>query len=265
MMPPNPNVPRQFGRIGPALLGSAFIALACGVGLAPVAGTSAMAATAEATSFRIEPVRPVSELEAIALAAQPPVESGEFRTPDLMELTEVDPDLRLDIRYAGTDNFLGTPVYRQARAFLQRPAAEALLRAHRRLRKQGFGLLIHDAYRPWYVTRIFWDATPEEHKMFVADPADGSRHNRGCAVDLTLFDLATGLPVSMPSGYDEFSPNAHSDFTGGSEEQRRHRDLLRSAMEAEGFTVYPEEWWHYDYRDWQHYPILNLTFEELSP
>ncbi|MEJ8567974.1 M15 family metallopeptidase [Elongatibacter sediminis] len=98
-----------------------------------------------------------------------------------------------------------------------------------------------------------------------SDPADGSRHNRGCAVDLTLFDLGTGLPVSMPSGYDEFSHSAHSDYTGGSEEQRRHRDRLRSAMEAEGFTVYPEEWWHYDYRDWQHYPILNVTFEELGP
>ncbi len=222
-------------------------------------------ATRSIQTFHIEPVRPVAELEREALAAQPPVEDGEFLSPDLVDLTEIDPDLRLDIRYATDNNFLGVPVYRQARAFMQKPAAEALHRAHQRLRAEGFGLLIHDAYRPWYVTKIFWDATPEEQKIFVADPADGSRHNRGCAVDLTLYDLATGQAVEMPSGYDEMAENAYADYHGGTEAQRQHRDLLRASMEAEGFTVYPEEWWHYDFKDWRHYPILNRTFEEMEP
>lgn len=105
--------------------------------------------------FRIHPVRPVAELRAEALAAQPPKESGQFRRSDLVDLATLDPHIKLDIRYATTDNFLSTPVYTSARAFLQRPAAQALLRAHRELMKQGYGLLIFDAYRPWYVTKIF--------------------------------------------------------------------------------------------------------------
>jgi zinc D-Ala-D-Ala dipeptidase len=146
---------------------------------------------AQEVSFRITPLRPVEELRADALKAQPPPEPGTFLKPDLVELVKLDPTIKLDIRYATTNNFLGTPVYTQARAFLQRPAAEALLRAHRELHAQGYGLIIHDGYRPWYVTKIFWDATPDAKKIFVADPAAGSKHNRGCAVDLSLYDLKT--------------------------------------------------------------------------
>jgi D-alanyl-D-alanine dipeptidase len=229
-------------------------------------GDSAVQATiGTVQTFHIEPVRPIAELEQEALQAQPPTEAGEFLEPDLVDLTTIDPVLRLDIRYATDNNFLGVPVYRQARAFLQRPAAEALVRAHQRLQARGYGLLIHDAYRPWYVTRIFWDATPEEQKIFVANPADGSRHNRGCAVDLTLYEIATGQPVEMPSGYDELTERAYPDYPGGTAQQRQLRDLLRASMEAEGFSVYPEEWWHYDYQDWRRYPILNKTFEEIEP
>ena len=133
------------------------------------------------------------------------LEPGPFRPVELVELIALDPTIRLDIRYATRDNFLATPVYTEARAFLQRPAAEALVRAHRALREQGFGLLIHDAYRPWWVTKVFWDATPADKHDFVADPAQGSRHNRGCAVDLTLFRLADGRAVAMPSLYDEMT------------------------------------------------------------
>ena len=129
---------------------------------------------------------------------------------------------------------------------------------------RSYGLLIHDAYRPWYVTKIFWDATPQEGKIFVADPAQGSRHNRGCAVDLTLYDLATGKPIEMPGTYDEMSPRSYPDYPGGTSLQRWHRDLLRRAMESEGFTVYEAEWWHFDYKDWKEYPILNVPFEKLG-
>ena len=214
-------------------------------------------------TFRITPVRPVAELRAEALAATPPHEAGKFRRSALVTLAPLDPGIRLDMRYATTDNFLSTPVYTQARAFLQRPAAEALLRAHRALLKQGYGLLIFDAYRPWYVTKIFWDATPPDKHEFVADPAQGSRHNRGCAVDLSLYELKTGREVEMPGVYDEMSPRSYPTYTGGSAEQRAHRDLLRRAMEAEGFTVYETEWWHFDYRDWPHYGIGNTPFDQI--
>jgi D-alanyl-D-alanine dipeptidase len=222
-------------------------------------------ACASPSTFRISPVRPVEELRAQALRATPPAQTGSFRPADLVELVALDPTIRLDIRYATRDNFLGTPVYRQARAFLQRPAAEALARAHRALRERGYGLLVHDAYRPWYVTKIFWEATPQAQHDFVADPASGSRHNRGCAVDVTLYDLRSGRAVKMPSRYDEFSPRAAADHAAGRAGPRRRRDLLRRAMEAEGFTVYPQEWWHFDHRDWQAYAIQNVDFENLAP
>jgi D-alanyl-D-alanine dipeptidase len=176
----------------------------------------------------------------------------------------LDASIQLDIRYATDNNFLGTPLYSEARAFLQQPAAEAVVRAHRALAALGYGILIHDAYRPWYVTRIFWDATPPEQHDFVADPAEGLRHNRGCAVDLTLYDLRTGRPVRMPSGYDELSERAYPDYAGGTAEERRLRDALRSAMEAEGFSVYEAEWWHFDYKDWRAYSIQNVRFGNLS-
>jgi D-alanyl-D-alanine dipeptidase len=214
--------------------------------------------------FRIEPVRPVAELRQEALLASPPVETGEFRPRDLVDLATLDPTLRFDIRYATSSNFLGTPVYDAPRAFLERPAAEALLRVHRALAARGYGLLIHDAYRPWYVTKLFWDATPPVHHGYVADPAGGSRHNRGCAVDLTLYDLRTGRVAQMPSGYDEFSERAHEDYAGGTRAERDRRELLRAAMAAEGFTVLPSEWWHFDFRDWQSYAIQNVRFDELQ-
>jgi D-alanyl-D-alanine dipeptidase len=215
-------------------------------------------------TFRIRPVRPVEVLRREAMAATPPAEESDFRSPDLVDLATLDPTLRFDIRYATTDNFMGAVFYQEPRAFLQRPAAEALLRAHRRLREDGYGLLVFDAYRPWYVTWMFFHATPLEQRIFVANPRLGSRHNRGAAVDLTLYDLATGEPVTMPSGYDEFSPRAFPDYPGGTTEQRRNRQRLRQAMEAEGFSVYHAEWWHYDHRDWRRYPILNLTFDQLN-
>jgi D-alanyl-D-alanine dipeptidase len=217
-----------------------------------------------ASQLRVKPLRPVPELMKEARAAQPPPENGEFRAADLVELTKLDPTIKLEIRYATTNNFLGTVFYSAARAFMQRPAAEAVVRAHRRLKLLGYGLLIHDAYRPWYVTKVFWDATPNDKKVFVADPSKGSRHNRGCAVDLTLYDLKTKKPIEMVSTYDETTDRAYPDYPGGTSLQRWHRKLLRDAMQAEGFTVYEAEWWHFDYRDWQKYRIGNVTFDQIQ-
>jgi D-alanyl-D-alanine dipeptidase len=193
-----------------------------------------------------------------------PREKGTFRTPDLVEIVSLDPTIKLDIRYATANNFVGRPVYAEARAFLQRPAAEALVRAQRALRPQGYGLLVFDAYRPWSVTKTFWDVTPRAKRDFVANPKKGSKHNRGCAVDLSLYDVATGTEVEMPSAYDEMSPRASPDYTGGTTEARARRDLLRRAMEAEGFTVEPNEWWHFNCREWREYPILDIPFEAIK-
>ena len=212
----------------------------------------------------IEPVRPIADLRREAMAARPPVESGSFLPMNLVELTTLDPTIKLEIRYATSNNLFGTPFYSQARAFLQRPAAEALVRVSAALRPLGYGLLVHDGYRPWAVTKMFWDASPEDKHIFVANPAEGSKHNRGAAVDLTLYELATGKPVEMVSTYDETSPRAYPDYPGGTSRQRWHRALLRRAMEAERFAVYEAEWWHFDYADWRRYPIGNTPFEALS-
>ena len=216
--------------------------------------------TAIRKAVRADPVL----LRQRALAATPPVETADKLPSDLVEVTSLEPGIKRDIRYAGSNNFMGIPLYETPAAYLQRPAAEALARIHRALAGKGYGLLVHDAYRPWYVTWMFWEATPPEARIFVADPAEGSRHNRGCAVDLTLYDLKTGRPVEMPSRYDEFSTRAYADFIGGTSQQRALRALLREAMEADGFTVYAEEWWHFDYRDYRRYPIGTKTFTELA-
>jgi zinc D-Ala-D-Ala dipeptidase len=182
----------------------------------------------------------------------------------LVELITLDNTIKLDIRYATADNFVGRPVYPQARAFLQKPAAKGVLAVHRKLKKQGLGLVIFDGYRPWTITKLFWDVVPDDKRKFVADPAKGSKHNRGCAVDLSIYDLKTGQLIDMPSGYDEFTERASPNYAGGTEQQRSNRELLRRLMEDEGFTVNPNEWWHFDYKNWQDYAIYDISFDEAA-
>ena len=201
----------------------------------------------------------------LTLQGGPPKETGTFRKADLVELVTLDPTIKLDIRYATPNNLAGRAVYTEARAFLQRPAAEALVRAHRALRAKGYGLLIFDGYRPWRVTKLFWEVTPPEKHEFVADPAKGSKHNRGCAVDLSMYDLTTGREVEMPGIYDEMSERSYVTYAGGSAEARARRDLLRDTMEREGFFVEPNEWWHFNYKDWTSYGIQDIPFSEINP
>ena len=192
-----------------------------------------------------------------------PVETGSFRPSELVEIVQLDPSIKLDIRYATANNFVGRPVYDEPRAFLQRPAAEALVKAHRWLKAHGYGIVVFDGYRPWRVTKLFWELTPPDKRDYVADPSKGSLHNRGCAVDVSLYDLNTGELVTMPSDYDEMSERAHPDYTGGTEEQRRLRDLLRTAMELHDFKVYRYEWWHFDHKDWRQYRVQDIPFSEI--
>jgi D-alanyl-D-alanine dipeptidase len=214
-------------------------------------------------TFRITPTRPVEQIRREIDGLKPPVEP-EKKPADLVDLVDFVPGLKLDIRYASTNNFLSTPLYTSARALMQRPAAEALAKVQADLKPRGLGLLIHDAYRPWRVTKLFWEATPEANHLFVADPSKGSRHNRGCAVDLTLLDLQNGRPIAMVGGYDEFSDRSYPNYPGGTSRQRYYRNLLRTAMEKEGFTVFETEWWHFDFNGWRDYPIIDIPFESMT-
>ncbi|WP_020475192.1 serine hydrolase [Zavarzinella formosa] len=218
----------------------------------------------DGATFKIKPNRSIDDIRKEAFKATPPVEKGEFRKPDLVDLATVDPAFKFDIRYATDNNFMSTPLYSSAKAFVQRPAAEALKKANKKLAEHGYGILFFDCYRPWHITKMFWEATPENQRIFVADPSKGSRHNRGCATDITLYDLKTGKPVEMVSGFDEFSDRSYPDYMGGTSLQRWHRKLLRDTMESEGFTVYEAEWWHYDFGEWRKYPILNDRYEDLK-
>jgi D-alanyl-D-alanine dipeptidase len=248
--PSGSNVDRGGGRVSGVRLGGAqFRRLQVG--------------PADGRQLQIVPLRPVADALQNALAATPPKEAGPFRASDLVEVVTLDASITLEIRYATTNNFAGAVFYSQSRAFLQRPAAEAVVRANRALQALGYGLRIHDGYRPWFVTKTFWDVTPADKKWLVANPDQASKHNRGCAVDLTLYDLKTGAVIEMPSTYDESTPRAYAFYPGGTSLQRWHRALLRRTMVAEGFSVNPEEWWHFDYKDWREYAIGNVPFERL--
>jgi zinc D-Ala-D-Ala dipeptidase len=189
---------------------------------------------------------------------------GSTESPNgLLELVKLDPGIQLDIRYATKNNVTGMQLYDQPRAFMVAAAAQALLRAHAAAKADGYGLMVFDAYRPWRVTKLLWDATPPAKREFVANPKYGSKHNRGCAVDLSLYDRSTGLAIPMPSEYDEFGSRAYRDYAGGSAEETANRGRLEQYMEAEGFKGISNEWWHFDYRDWASYPILDTPFSDL--
>jgi D-alanyl-D-alanine dipeptidase len=181
---------------------------------------------------------------------------------ELIDLSQHIPGIVLDIRYATSNNFVNEPVYRLAAAFARRPVAEALLRVQQELALQGLGLKIYDAYRPYTVTVKFYEKTQDS--VFVAVPWKGSRHNRGCAVDLTLVNLKTGKDVRMPTPYDEFSEKAHPDYADVPRKTKENRNLLISVMNKYGFTVYPDEWWHFDFPGWEKFDLMDIPFEELK-
>lgn len=184
-------------------------------------------------------------------------------------LVAVDPDKRLveitdiprDVRYATTNNFMHAQLYPVAKVFLRRPAVIALHEAERELAREGLGLRLFDGYRPYRVTVRMWK--PIRNPDFVADPAKGSRHNRGAAVDLTLIDLRTGHELAMPTGYDDFTSRARQDFNDLSPEAIANRAKLRDVMTRNGFDPLPSEWWHFDFRGWEKFELLDLPLEKL--
>lgn len=179
----------------------------------------------------------------------------------LVELKKYIPGLVLDIRYATDNNFTGQKVYEQAKAFARLPVAKALKNIQAELRSKGLGLKIYDAYRPYAITVKFYEIAKDT--TFVADPRKGSRHNRGCAIDLTLLYLKTGKELDMPTGYDDFTAKAAANYTGLSPQKLHTRSLLRAIMEKHGFAIYPSEWWHYDFKGWEKFELLDVPFALL--
>ena len=214
-------------------------------------------------TFYIDPVKEISELRNISLNSPTPKLDSIDSHLNLVDLKKIDNKLKLDIRYASENNFMRSKFYNSSRAFLNSEAAQNLLNAHRELEKKGYGIVIFDAYRPWYVTKMFWEGTPEALKHFVADPEKGSVHNRGCAIDIGLYDMITGKNIDMISGYDEFTERAYPNYNGGEKSKRDIRDLLISTMEKNDFSVYEYEWWHFNYKNCNS-GILNYSFEELD-
>ncbi|MFB9863030.1 M15 family metallopeptidase [Rufibacter immobilis] len=181
---------------------------------------------------------------------------------ELVELTSYIPGLVLDIKYATADNLAKQPVYTLATAYARKPVADALKKIQEELKPLGLGLKIYDGYRPYQVTVKFYEKVRDS--VFVASPRTGSRHNRGCAMDLTLIRLRDGKELRMPTAYDAFTPKAHTDYAKLPHKVKQNRDLLKQAMLRNGFQVYPDEWWHFDFKEWRSFPLMDIRFEDLK-
>jgi D-alanyl-D-alanine dipeptidase len=181
---------------------------------------------------------------------------------ELLDLMTIVPKLKLDIRYASTNNFVGKQFYSLPAVYARKPVALALSRAQNEFLELGYSLVIFDAYRPYSVTVAFYETYQDTN--YVASPYSGSRHNRGAAIDLTLSRLSTGKLVEMGTEYDDFSEKAHPFYSQHSKEIIANRNLLISIMKKHGFEVYHSEWWHFDYETWEDYELLDLSFEQLK-
>jgi D-alanyl-D-alanine dipeptidase len=180
----------------------------------------------------------------------------------LLDLEKFIPGIVLDIRYATTNNFTGERIYNLAKAYARKPVAEALKKIQEELHPQGLGIKIFDAYRPYKATVKFYEVYKDT--TYVASPYKGSRHNRGCALDLTLIDLKTGQELKMPTGYDSFSKAAWPSTPVTDPLIRKNRTLLINVMQKHGFRVNSSEWWHFDFIGWKKYEVLDIDFEELQ-
>jgi D-alanyl-D-alanine dipeptidase len=181
---------------------------------------------------------------------------------ELIDLEKYIPGIVLDIRYATTKNFTGERIYTLARAYARKPVAESLKKIQADLKSQGLGIKIFDAYRPYKATVKFYEVYRDT--TYVASPYRGSRHNRGCALDLTIIDLKTGEELKMPTGYDSFSKAAWPSTPVKDPVIRKNRELLINAMQKHGFRVNSSEWWHFDFIGYKKYEVLDIDFEELE-
>lgn len=180
---------------------------------------------------------------------------------DFVDVRVMIPGIIVDLKYAGTDNAFGEALYSSEKCLLRREVAIALKKVQERLEKRGLQLVIWDAYRPLSVQRKMWQKVSDER--YVANPAKGSRHNRGAAVDVTLAD-SKGKLLHMPTDYDDFSEKAHRDYAGADTTAAKNAKLLEEVMASEGFIPLPTEWWHFDYVSWEKYPVLDLIPGETT-
>lgn len=181
---------------------------------------------------------------------------------ELIDLEKFVPGLVLDIRYATTNNFTGEKIYNMAKAYARKPVAESLRKIQGDLKQQGLGIKIFDAYRPYKATVKFYEVYHDT--TYVASPYRGSRHNRGCALDLTIVNLKTGEELPMPTGFDSFKKEAWPSTPVRDPVIRKNRELLIQAMQKHGFRVNSSEWWHFDFIGWQKFEVLDIDFEELA-
>ena len=181
---------------------------------------------------------------------------------ELVDLEELIPGVVLDIRYATRNNFTGEQIYDRAKAYARKPVAAALAEVQAELKKQGLGIKIFDAYRPYGATVKFYEVYKDT--TYVASPYRGSRHNRGCAIDMTLIDLSTGKELKMPTGYDVFAKQAWPSTPVADPEVRQNRSKLISVMERHGFRVNSSEWWHFDFMGWKNFEVMDVDFAELA-
>ncbi len=181
---------------------------------------------------------------------------------ELVDLKEYIPGIELDIRYGTKNNFTKHKIYNKSKAYLRLPAAEALLNVQQELKKMGLGLKVFDAYRPYSATVKFYEVYPDTN--FVAAPWNGSRHNRGCAVDVTLINLETREELDMPTVFDDFTKNASHDFMDLSDNVIKNRQILRDIMIRHKFSIYLNEWWHYDFIHWKEYKLLDINFDDIE-
>ena len=214
-------------------------------------------------TFYITPIKDISELREISKNSNPPALDSLDSHKKLIDLKKLDNNFKLDIRYASTNNFMRSQFYENEKAFFNSNAADRLIDAKNELKELGYGIIIYDAYRPWFITKMFWEGTPENLKHFVANPENGSSHNKGCAIDIGLYDIETGKSIDMISGYDEFTERAYPNYMGGSKKQRDMRDMLIRIMEKNDFTVYEYEWWHFNYNKCES-GVMNYSFSELD-
>jgi len=211
----------------------------------------------------------------VALAFLAACATGLYVVPDVAtyeRLASQDPSKRfvdvetlgipIDVRYATPNNFMQTPLYPIAKVFLRAPAANALADVERELAADHLGIKVFDGYRPYAITKLMWDKI--HNADFVADPAKGSRHNRGAAVDLTLIDLRTGQEIAMPTPYDDFTSRARQDFNDLPADVIANRAKLRDVMTRHGFEPLPSEWWHFDYAGWQRFELMDVDLRELE-
>lgn len=178
----------------------------------------------------------------------------------LVLLSNQAPNLQLEIKYATTDNFTGQKLYKKPLAYLHKDVLPDFIAACKDFERLGFGVKVWDAYRPLSVTQTMWDVTPDNKKQYVADPAKGSMHNRGCAIDMTLYDLATNQELVMPTEFDDFTEKAHAKANILDARVAKNRDLLIEVMTKHNFEVHPNEWWHFNRHRFDNYTLFTDTF-----